>query len=71
MTDMNDLRLATADLIRKLMDQALRETAPYHWREAEGGEQLVRVRDLLTWAEQAATRIENQAKAPERLNEPA
>ena len=67
MTDMNDLRLATADLIRKLMDQALRETAPYHWRETEGGEQLVRVRDLLTGAEQTATKIESQPKELEQL----
>lgn len=49
---------AKADLIRQVMDRALRDTAPYHWRETEGGEQLVRVRDLLTWAEQTAAEME-------------
>ncbi len=49
---------AKADLIRQVMDRALRDTAPYHWRETVKGEQLVRVKDLLVWAEQAAAEME-------------
>jgi len=52
------LNAAKADLIRQVMDRALRDTAPYHWRETVKGEQLVRVRDLLTWAEQASAEME-------------
>jgi len=52
------LNAAKADLIRQVMDRALRDTAPYHWRETVKGEQLVRVKDLLVWAEQAAAEME-------------
>jgi hypothetical protein len=52
------LNAAKADLIRQVVNRALRDTAPYHWRETVKGEQLVRVGDLLTWAEQAAAEME-------------
>jgi hypothetical protein len=44
-------RRATILLIRKVIDQALRDTASVHWRAADTGEQLVRASDLLAWAE--------------------
>jgi hypothetical protein len=47
-----------ADLIRQVIDQALRDTASVHWRVTDTGEQIVRVGDLLRWAEQAATEME-------------
>ena len=56
-----------ADLIRQVIDRALRDTASVHWRIGEGpeeGGQLVRVRDLLTWAEQTASEIEAQFLDP-------
>ena len=58
---------ARADLIRQVIDRALRDTASVHWRIGEGpeeGGQLVRVRDLLTWAEQTASEIEAQLSDP-------
>ena len=51
-------RKATADLVRQVIDQALRDTASVHWRVTDTGEQIVRVRDLMTWAEQTTTRME-------------
>ena len=47
-----------ADLIREVISQALKDTASVHWRVTDTGEQIVRVRDLLAWAEQAATKTE-------------
>jgi hypothetical protein len=49
---------ARADLIREVINQALRDTASVHWRVTDTGEQLVRVGDLLRWAEQAAAHME-------------
>jgi hypothetical protein len=49
---------AKADLIRQVIDRALRDTASVHWRVTDTGEQIVRVRDLLTWAEQTANEME-------------
>ena len=43
-------RRATVFLIRKVIDQALRDTASVQWRVADTGEQLVRATDLLAWA---------------------
>jgi hypothetical protein len=50
-----------ADLIREVINQALKDTASVHWRVTDTGEQIVRVGDLLRWAEQAASKIEQQA----------
>ena len=47
-----------ADLIREVINQALKDTASVHWRVTDTGEQIVRVGDLLRWAEQAAARME-------------
>lgn len=47
-----------ADLIREVINQALKDTASVHWRVADTGEQIVRVGDLLRWAEQAAKKME-------------
>jgi hypothetical protein len=52
------LNKTKADLIREVIKQALRDTASVHWRVADNGEQLVRVGDLLRWAEQAASKME-------------
>ena len=52
------LNKAKADLIREVIDRALRDTASVHWRVTDTGEQIVRVGDLLRWAEQAATQME-------------
>ena len=49
-----------ADLIREVINQALKDTASVHWRVTDTGEQIVRVGDLLRWAEQAANKIEQQ-----------
>lgn len=47
-----------ADLIREVINQALKDTASVHWRVTDTGEQIVRVGDLLRWAEQAAKKME-------------
>lgn len=52
------LNKTKADLIREVIDQALHDTASVHWRVADTGEQIVRVGDLLGWAEQAANKME-------------
>ena len=45
-------REASAELIRMVINQALRDTASVHWRVIDAdGTQVVRVRDLLAWAE--------------------
>ena len=44
-------RRATVLLIRKVIDQAIRDTASVHWRVADTGEQLVRASDLVAWAD--------------------
>lgn len=49
---------AKSDLIREVINQALKDTASVHWRVTDTGEQLVRVGDLLRWAEQAANNME-------------
>ena len=52
------LNKTKADLIREVIKRALRDTASVHWRVADNGEQLVRVGDLLRWAEQTASEME-------------
>jgi hypothetical protein len=47
-----------ANLIREVINQALKDTASIHWRVTDTGEQIVRVGDLLRWAEQAAKSME-------------
>jgi hypothetical protein len=44
-------RRATVLLIRKVIDQAIRDTASVQWRVADTGEQLVRASDLVAWAD--------------------
>lgn len=51
-------RRATVLLIRKVIDQALRDTASVHWRVADTGEQLVRASDLVAWAEHMEKQME-------------
>jgi len=51
-------RRATVLLIRKVIDQALRDTASVQWRVADTGEQLVRATDLLAWAEHMEKQME-------------
>lgn len=51
-------RRATILLIRKVIDQALRDTASVQWRVADTGEQLVRATDLLAWAEHMEKQME-------------
>ena len=53
-------RQATANLVREVIHQALRETANCHWRVIDtDGTQVVRVSDLLAWAEQTANQMES------------
>ena len=52
------LNKTKADLIREVINKALRDTASVHWRVTDNGEQLVRVGDLLRWAAQAASKME-------------
>ena len=51
-------RRATILFVRKVIDQALRDTASVHWRVADTGEQLVRATDLLAWAEHMEKQME-------------
>jgi hypothetical protein len=51
-------RRATILLIRKVIDQALRDTASVQWRVADTGEQLVRASDLLAWAKHMEQQME-------------
>lgn len=51
-------RRATVLLIRKVIDQAIRDTASIHWRVADTGEQLVRASDLVAWAEHMEQQME-------------
>ncbi len=51
-------RRATILLIRKVVDQAIRDTASVHWRVADTGEQLVRASDLLAWADHMEKQME-------------
>jgi hypothetical protein len=51
----------SAQLIRAVIYNAIKDTADCHWRVAEGpeeGSQMVRVRDLLAWAEQITSNLE-------------
>ena len=51
-------RRATILLVRKVIDQAIRDTASLHWRIESTGEQLVRASDLLAWADHMEKQIE-------------
>lgn len=51
-------RRATVLLIRKVIDQAIRDTASVQWRVADTGEQLVRASDLLAWADHMEKQME-------------
>ena len=51
-------RRAKILLVRKVIDQALRDTASVQWRVADTGEQLVRATDLLAWAEHMEKQME-------------
>ena len=57
---LQEFHATAAQLIRAVIHHALRDTADCHWRVADTieGEQLVRVRDLLAWAEQTASNLE-------------
>lgn len=58
---LQELRSASAQMIRAVIEKALRDTAPCHWRVAEGkedGAQLVRASDLMAWAEKTASELE-------------
>jgi hypothetical protein len=63
MTDskLQEFHATAAQLIRAVIYNAIKDTADCHWRVAEGPEEggrMVRVRDLLTWAEQTASNLE-------------
>ena len=51
-------RRAKILLVRKVIDQAIHDTASVHWRVADTGEQLVRATDLLAWAEHMEKQME-------------
>lgn len=58
--DWHDFNQVRAQLVRAVIHAALKDTADCHWRVADttAGEQLVRVRDLLAWAELTASNLE-------------
>jgi hypothetical protein len=54
-----------AQLIRAVIYNAIKNTADCHWRVAEGpeeGSQMVRVRDLLAWADKIASQLEQETE---------
>lgn len=51
-------RRATILLVRKVIDQAIRDAASVQWRVADTGEQLVRASDLVAWAEHMEKQME-------------
>jgi hypothetical protein len=56
-----DIRGESAKLIRSVIERALRDTAPVHWRVADGpeqGAQIVRASDLMAWAEKTASDLD-------------
>jgi hypothetical protein len=58
---LQEFHATSAQLIRAVIYNAIKDTADCHWRVAEGpeeGSQMVRVRDLLAWAEQTASNLE-------------
>ncbi len=58
---LNEFHTTAAQLIRAVIINAIKDTADCHWRVAEGseeGSQMVRVRDLMAWAEQTASNLE-------------
>ena len=58
---LKEFHATSAQLIRAVIYNAIKDTADCHWRVAEGpeeGSQMVRVCDLLAWAEQAALNLE-------------
>ena len=58
---LNEFHATAAQLIRSVIQNAIKDTAHCHWRIAEGpeeGHQMVRVRDLMTWAEKTASNLE-------------
>ncbi len=58
---LQEFHATSAQLIRAVIYSAIKDTADCHWRVAEGpeeGSQMVRVRDLLAWAEQIASNLE-------------
>ena len=66
MTDskFQEFHATSAQLIRAVIHNALKDTADCHWRVAEGpeeGSQMVRVRDMLAWAEKTASNLEKIA----------
>jgi len=63
MTDnkLQEFHATSAQLIRAVIINAIKDTVDCHWRVAEGpeeGSQMVRVSDLIAWAEQAASNLE-------------
>ena len=60
-TKLDEFHATAAQLIRAIIINAIKDTADCHWRVAEGpeeGSQMVRVRDLMAWAEQTAFNLE-------------
>ena len=58
---LKEFHATAAQLIRAVIHNAIKDTADCHWRVAEGpeeGSQMVRVRDLIAWAEQTASNLE-------------
>ena len=58
---LQEFHSTSAQLIRAVIYNAIKDTADCHWRVAEGpeeGSQMVRVRDMLAWAEKTASNLE-------------
>ncbi len=62
---LQEFHATSAQLIRAVVEHAIRDTSPCHWRVIEGpedGSQMVRVRDLLAWADKIASQLEQETE---------
>ena len=62
---LQEFHATSAQLIRAVIESAIRDTSPCHWRVIEGpedGSQMVRVRDLMAWADKIASQLEQEVE---------
>lgn len=62
---LQEFHATSAQLIRAVIQNAIRDTSSCHWRVIEGpedGSQMVRVRDLMAWADKIASQLEQEVE---------
>jgi hypothetical protein len=62
---LQEFHATSAQLIRAVIENVIRDTSPCHWRVIEGpedGSQMVRVRDLMAWADKIASQLEQEVE---------